>query len=152
MTPEVQELRIALGDTSGFWAQWMGLRQRAMVIELLAGEEGHFYFEKLTELKARIEQMPQTYDNQNNGVEDPVCHIRYFGGNVTIYVAEKDMGDTGTWRPTDPQHQAWGLVQILPNYPETGYISLPEILSLRQIDMDFHFNPITLSQARKDCK
>lgn len=128
-----------------FWHNWMAALQRKVIANILAtSEEGDFYAERLGEIRKRIEAMPQT------GQSDGVAYIRYFGGPVTIHLTEKDRGETEAgWQPHEPQIQASGLIEILPNYPEYGYVNLEEIMrGFPGLEMDLHFNPTLVDDTR----
>ncbi len=133
-------------SNGGFFEKWMPIGQRFALKELIKGEEGAFFVERLVAIKKRIEQMHQTYGQ--SGAEDPVAHLKYFGGPVTAYITEKDKGENGDWTADVDQMQAFGQICILPNYPELGYVSIQELIE-NGIELDLHFEPTALS-ALKD--
>lgn len=145
--PELQALKLELGDATSFWGQWMCHAQRVTMLAMLRGEEREWFFDRLTELRKIIEGMPQTYETQQRGMQY-TAYVKYFRDGTSAWICEKDMGE-GQWQPTDPQHQAWGRVVTLPNYPENGYVSLPELLSAG-CELDLHFDPTELSLIRRE--
>jgi hypothetical protein len=134
-------------SNGGFFEKWMPFAQRYVLKDLIKGEEGAWFVERLLAIKRRIEQMPKTHDT--NGQEDPVAHLKYFGGPVTAYITEKDVGDDpeAGWQPDAEQIQAYGRIGILPSYPEMGYICLIELIEIG-IELDLHFEPTPISQIK----
>lgn len=131
----------------GFWKNWMPIGQRQAIGHIIVkGEEREWFIKRLAVLHARISSMPETHENES--VDDPVAHLKYFGGPVTAYITEKDCGDDGEWQLYTEQTQAFGRIEILPNYPELGYISIQE-LTEAGAELDLHFEPTALS-ALKD--
>jgi hypothetical protein len=133
-------------SNGGFFEKWIPVAQRFALKELIKGEEGDFFVERLKVIKKCIEEMPQTYGQ--DGVKDPIAYLKYFGGPVTAYITEKDKGEDGDWTPSVDQIQAYGQVEILPNYPERGYIGIQELIEAG-VELDLHFEPVALS-ALKD--
>lgn len=132
-------------SNGGFFEKWMSISQRFVLKELVGGEEGAYFVERLLAIKKRIEEMPQTYGQ--DGVEDPVAHLKYFGGPVTAYITEKDMGGMAQWTPGVNQIQAYGRVCILPGYPEFGFVNVQELIEA-EIELDLHFEPTPISQIK----
>jgi hypothetical protein len=124
--------------------------QLAYIIELMDGEEGAFFAEKITEIAQIIETMPTTYQTDGQGMK-AVAHLHYFGGPCDWYITEKDRGDPAD-SPEDFQCQAFGRVNLgVGDGPESGYISLPEIFTVKKIsvELDLHWNPRPLETIRK---
>lgn len=146
-----QEERIKMIEDlghKGFWKNWMPIGQRQAIGHIIAkSEEREWFIQRLKTLRERIEQMPKTYDT--NGQEDPVAHLKYFGGPVTAYITEKDVGDNldGPWTPDTEQIQAYGRIGILPSYPEMGYVGIQELIE-NGIELDLHFEPTPISQIK----
>jgi hypothetical protein len=120
---------------------FMNKRQHRAVLDLMKGEEGQFFVDKMIELADRVEAMPATYETE--GQDDPIVCLHYFGpGDWFIY--EKDKGSD--------QSQTMGLADLYRDGGELGYISLPELFSvtgLNEVQLDFHWEPRPLSEVRK---
>lgn len=131
----------------GFFENWISLAQRQVLKELIKGEEGAHFLERLQVLKRRIEQMPVTYGTSEQ--DDPIGHLKYFGGPVTAYILEKDVGDNldGPWTPDTVQIQALGRICVLPNYPEVGYVCIQELIEAG-VELDLDFEPEELSKIK----
>jgi hypothetical protein len=122
---------------------FMSPRQVKAVSELMHGEEGSFFIDKMIELDRRIADMPLTYEQRE--VSDPVAHLHYFMGGSDWYITEKDMEGKGT-------EQAYGFACLNGDMmnAEYGFISIDELASLvirgfMTIDLDFHFDPTPMS-------
>lgn len=113
---------------------FIGNSQRKALHELLTGEEGAWFAEKIIALAKHIETMPATYGQ--DGIDDPTAHLRYFLGSATWLITEKDS--------EGEQLQAFGWADL--GDPELGYISLVEILA-HGAELDLHFEPCALSVA-----
>lgn len=115
-------------------------RQLNVIGDLCRGEEAQFFLQKIIEFTDRISNMPKTYEQDGMG-DKAVAHLHYFTPNADFYIIEKDIGDQDG--PNGPQHQAYGLVSLHGEYPEKGYISLPEIFAAGA-ELDLHFTPDTI--------
>lgn len=122
---------------------FIGATQFKIVLEGLRGEEAGFFAEKMIELWARIEAMPETHGQADEA--DPKAFLHYFGGSFDAYILEKDCGDADD-EPGQSQIQAYGYASFYgPDSLEGGFISLPEILG-SGAELDFHFDPKPLSE------
>lgn len=110
------------------------------LVDGLKGEERTFFREKLRYLEYTINTMPVTYEQSELG-EDAVIHLHYFMGGADWWITEKDM-EGGT-------QQAFGLAD-LGHGPELGYISIDELVSIRGMDIDLHWEPKTLAQLKAE--
>lgn len=146
---KLHKVMVDLGH-GGFWSNWMPLAQRQVIaMTIKDSDERDWFIERLTALRTRIEQMPQTYQTKESE-EEYKAYLKYFGGPVTAYICEKDRGEYSysVWTPETVQVQAFGQTEILPNYPEMGYIYLPEILDAG-IELDLHFEPKLMSEIKE---
>lgn len=124
----------------------MALRQSDAVAELMRGEEGDFFMEKMSELAQLVDSMPVTYNQRNES--DPVAYLHYFIGGCDWYIAEKDVeGEVD---------QAWGFACLNGDMmnAEYGYISIAELVTLKlqygvTVDLDFHFTPTRMSLVKQ---
>lgn len=110
------------------------------LVDGLRGEERTFFREKLRYLEMTINTMPVTYQQSELG-EQAVVHLHYFVGGCDWWITEKDM-EGGT-------QQAFGLVD-LGHGAELGYISIDELVSVRGMDVDLHWEPKTLAQVKAE--
>lgn len=101
----------------------------------VGGEEGEYFRAKLQEFSERILIMPKVYEQDNRG-EEAVAYLHYFRGGNDWYITERDM--------TREQLQAFGVASLLGHYPESGYISVAELIA-RGVELDLHFEPTVLS-------
>jgi hypothetical protein len=122
--------------------RFMSVRQHRTIANLMLGEEGDWFRDKLMQVAATIAAMPSTHGTDGQG-DSAIAHLRYFaGGSASFYITEKD-AERG------PQFQAFGLAHLGPGYdPELGYISLPELFECGA-ELDLHFTPAPLSEIRR---
>ena len=104
----------------------------------LRGEERGFFRESFRAIEKTIESMPVTYAQDGLG-NDAVVHLHYFFGGCDWWITEKDI-EGGI-------DQAFGLVD-LGHGPELGYISIRELMTMRSINLDLHWEPQTLAQLK----
>lgn len=124
----------------------MASRQSEAVAELMRGEEGEFFMDKMVELAQLVDSMPITYAQRNES--DPIAYLHYFFGGSDWYIVEKDMdGEVD---------QAWGFACLNGDMmnAEYGYISIAELVDLKlqfglTVDLDFHFKPTRMSQVKQ---
>lgn len=125
---------------------FMGKHQYDFVRQLMQGEEGDYFKEKMIELAGIINAMPQTYESDGRGTE-AIAHLHYFaGGQANFYITERHKGSDDD-EPKGVQHQAFGLADLFGDGGELGYISLPEIFESRG-ELDFHWTPKSIAAIR----
>ena len=134
--------------------------QRAWVMEALRGEDAEFFKEKMIELAKIVKEMPSTGHTDGQG-DKAVAWLHYFaGGQANWYITEKYKGCEDDYDPTSvmyptrgQQNQAFGLADLFgagdSDCAEMGYISLPEIMSVKG-ELDFHWKPRPLSEVKKE--
>ncbi|MBN6741526.1 DUF2958 domain-containing protein, partial [Acidithiobacillus sp. MC6.1] len=105
--------------------------QRALVQQLLHGPEARFFSDKMRELEALLATIPDLHKTDGQG-EDAVVHLHYFTGSADWYITE-------IVRDPDYAGDAFGLADLGMGFPELGYMSLPEIMEVAELD--FHFAP-----------
>ncbi|MEB8535544.1 DUF2958 domain-containing protein [Acidithiobacillus ferriphilus] len=105
--------------------------QRAFVQQLLRGPEARFFSDKMRELEAMLPTIPDLRETDGQG-EDAVVHLHYFTGSADWYITEMV-------RDPDYAGDAFGLADLGMGFPELGYMSLPEIMGVAELD--FHFAP-----------
>lgn len=122
---------------------FIGGSQCQAIGELLRGEEGQWFADKMAEIRAIVEAMPATGETGGRGTNATV-HLHYFLGNMDWHITEKDSGAEGDTQE-DHQSQAYGLAN-LGFGGELGYISLKEITE-NNAELDLHWTPKTLSEV-----
>ena len=120
--------------------QFMNVQQAKTLADLVKGEEGEFFAEKIQQLEHTINTMPKTYEQDGKG-DDAVAYLHYFIGGADWYITEKDM--------EEEQHQAFGLASI--QCVELGYISIVELLA-NNVELDLHFEPTTIGEFKNKLK
>lgn len=125
----------ALGSVAGF----IGRDKFRCLSDLVRGEEGSFYIEKLADLGRLIANMPKTYEQDGRG-DQALISLHYFQGNMDWFITEKDIETAD-----EPgQHQAFGMVDLGHGDRELGYISIVE-LTRHNIELDLYYTPKTLA-------
>lgn len=126
----------ALTKLQGF----IGRSQLRALGECCKGEEKQFSFDKLVDLAALVESMPQTHGQSGKG-DEAIVYLHYFHGGCDWFITEKDMASE--------QHQAFGWADLGdPSCAELGYISIVELMSLN-VELDLYWTPITLKQMKE---
>ena len=116
----------------------MGPSQSAAIRRCLRGEEGNWFRARLNVIADRFRDMPKVYEQDGKG-DDAIVYLHYFTGAGDWFILERDTSEA--------QHQAFGLVQL--NGPaELGYVSLVELLACPGVELDLHFEPMTLRDVR----
>jgi hypothetical protein len=105
-------------------------------------EECKFFADKTMELFNLISDMPKTYGTEGVELKDKKVVLHYFKGDSDAWIVEKDMGDGIS---DEIQYQAWGLMRLNGWEPETGYISIQELIE-NGFELDFHWTEKTLGE------
>lgn len=130
----------------GSLQQFIGGRQRAVLEELIVGEEGQHFIDTICNLEKYINEcMHETYGQDGLGL-DAVAHLHYFHGGMDFWITEKDMGDGSD----DKQlHQAFGWASLTgdPRDRELGYISIQELLD-NNVELDLYWEPKKLGDIK----
>lgn len=129
---------------------WLGIHQASAVESYIrSGEERDFFIEKMLELEATIEAMPQTRQADGQG-DDAIVHLHYFSGGYDAWIVEKDIGDPED-SPDEFQWQMFGCARFahMPGDASLGYICLPEIRK-GGVELDFHWTPKPLSEVKAE--
>jgi hypothetical protein len=142
-TPPQEYSALQVAHAIGVLAPFIGSSQLAAVRVFLRGEERGFFAGKLIELAETIAKMPKTYDQDGKG-DQAVAYLHYFYRGADWYIMEKDSDPDG-----EGQLQAFGLADLGLGFPELGYISIPEVLSVGA-KIDFHFTPKTIGEVRRE--
>lgn len=121
-----------------------------MPTEQLASIKGNdAVAESVSSIDEIIESMPVTYEQDGKG-KKAIAYLHYFTGSNDYFITEKDKGSVNEdGSRDDRQVQAFGYVRA-GGYPELGYISIEELKSHPEVQMDFHFKPKTLAAIDKE--
>lgn len=123
-------------------ADLIGASQRRAVADALAGPERNWFRAKLAEMDRIATAMPRTYQTDGQG-DAAIAQLHYFTASSDWYIVELDVdaeSDGG-------HHQAFGLACLNGEYPELGYISIPELLACGA-ELDLHWTPTTVGALR----
>jgi len=112
-------------------------QQLRCTVKLCEGDEGKVFQDILTGLHDRITAMPGVRGQDGKG-EEAIVYLHYFKGGADWYITEKDEGR---------QIQAFGLADLFQDGGELGYISIEELLA-NGVELDYHWEPRTLAEAR----
>jgi hypothetical protein len=109
--------------------------QLACIGDLVRGEEGQHWADKLAEYAERVKTMPVTYEQDGKGSE-AIVYLHYFIGGCDWWITERDIDND----PHTPgQQQAFGYADI--GYgPEAGYISIEELKECG-VELDLYWTP-----------
>lgn len=116
---------------------FMPTHQKETVRQLIRGEEGQFFVDKVVELAAIVDGMPKVYGQDGKG-DGAIVYLHYFGPNFDVWISEKDT--------TAQQIQAFGKVKFSDGDAELGYINLEDLFATCTIELDFHFTPKPFNQ------
>lgn len=118
--------------------KFMPKSQALCFINGLNGAEGSYFQNVAKQLNSIIANAPALYETDGQGESvKPVLH--YFYGNTDIYVTEIDKNSREHFGYTSI---GYGL--------EAGYIDLDYIFkSIPLINLDFHFEPLEISEYKK---
>jgi hypothetical protein len=102
-------------------------------------EESEFFADKIMELVELITNMPRTYETEGIEIKNKKVVLHYFNHNSHAYIVEKDI--------ENKQHQAWGLMQLNDWEPETGYISIQELIE-NGFELDLYWDEKTIGEIK----
>lgn len=121
-------------------AKFLPIQQRQYITQCLRMGTPSFLEAVLENLAKVIGAMPVTYEQNGKG-DDAIAHLHYFAPNADWYITEKDM--------EDDTPQAYGLVRLGDNYPESGYISIDELCQIKGVELDLWFTATNLKTIKK---
>jgi hypothetical protein len=132
--PATKQVQSAVNVLSNF----INRAQLTVLVNNCRGGEGRFFRNKLVEMAETIKTAPVTY--QTDGLGDLArVVLHYFRGNQDWYITERDI--------ETQQHQAFGLADLGEGYPETGYISIVELIR-HGVELDLYWTPRTLAEVK----
>ncbi len=139
-------------DTYRLLLDFIPSSQLRCIEELLSTNEGAFFQNKLAEIESVINTMPAIYGQDGLG-DDAIAHLHYFSGGCDWYITEKDVDDPFGDSPSiTEQHQAHGFAKFASESQnsEIGYISIEQLLSQRTVELDLHWNPVTIGSLKNN--
>jgi len=135
---ETQPLRLQL-STITTCRRFIPAHQMAFILELCReSEEREFFVQRLIDLEALFQAMPQTGETDGQG-DAAIVQLHYFGRASDWYITERDMEFA--------QYQAWGLARM--QCEELGYISIVDLCRSPHVEIDLHWTPKTIGECRK---
>lgn len=130
-----------------FLRGFIGTAQAEVLRLACYGEEGAHFRALLVDWAAKIQAMPATYGQDGLGLK-AIAHLHYFSAGSDWYITEKDKG-AATDSPEDYQNQAFGVASLHGCEPESGYISIRELIGLG-VEFDLHWTPKPLDTINQD--
>lgn len=121
-----------------FREKFLAPLQYRVIRELMRGEEGEFFRERMRYWAEVARDMPVSYETDEQG-DNAVVHLHYFKNGWDWYITERDM--------EPEQSQMFGLVKGFE--VELGYIPLQEVLRTGA-ELDLHWTPRTVGEVRKE--
>lgn len=118
----------------------MPKRQQMAVLENDESEEVQFFIDKVKEFEKRFQKIEGERQN-NSSIQESTVYIHYFYGETHWFVTEYH----------DDHDEFFGYVVLNGDTQnsEPGYFSVPEILSVKGIELDFYFTPKNLGKELK---
>lgn len=120
-------------------ATYLPHRQRMAIEELMLGEEGDFFYERMQDLQTRIQALPKRLSPALQTLDDAVCHLHYFYGSADWYLIERADND--------------GIAYCYANLgddtcAEYGSISLTKLCESKfNIEIDLHWTSCTMREV-----
>lgn len=130
-----------------FLRGFIGTSQAEALRVACYGEEGAHFRTLLVDWAAKIHAMPATYEQDGLGLK-AIAHLHYFSAGSDWYITEKDKGAAGDG-PEDYQNQAFGVASLHGCEPESGYISIRELIT-HGVELDLHWTPKALDTINQD--
>lgn len=111
------------------------LTQARVIKELLGGEEGQHFRERLSTMNGYVQTLPKLHERQ----DEQLAALHFFSGGCDWYVtaAEFYEGDLDVY--------GWANLGD-PDCAEYGYLSLSELRRHPQVEIDLYFTPTPMSQ------
>ena len=128
-------------DHIAYLRKFIPTGQISCIIDVIGGEEGQFFRDKLAEIHELIRYyMPRTYEADGQG-DDAMVYLHYFKRGGDWYITERDK--------MEPQHQAFGFCNPMGDMQcaELGYVSIVELLQ-NNVELDLYWDPITLGELK----
>lgn len=94
----------------------------------------------LADVEAMLAKIPGPYSQEKE--KDPTVWAHYFYGQSDWYITE--------YHPDDNVFFGFVILNGDSQYAELGYISVSELVDSNRIELDFHWRPVLLSEAKFD--
>jgi hypothetical protein len=95
------------------------------------------YQDAIYRINKAVKDMPTTYSTE--GIEDKKVYLHYFSPSADWHIVEKDMSAS-----VDGHLQDFGYANL--GYgAELGYISIDELKSIKEVNLDLYFEPVRWS-------
>jgi hypothetical protein len=122
---------------------YVSVPQLKVMVAGSQGEEKDYFQAKILEMGNLIQTMPKTYEQDGKG-EKALASLHYFNPSSDWYILEKDIS-----AEIDGNFQAFGFAILNGDTQnaELGYISIEELV-LHGVELDLHFEPMTLKEIR----
>lgn len=120
-------------------ASFLPKRQAVVIFNLMFGDEGEHYANKMAEIATLLPTISPPYGQRE--AADPTVYLHYFAGRCDWWITERDNLDEAQW-------QAYGFADI--GYgPELGYISIEELIQHPAVELDLFFTPRPRSEVAR---
>lgn len=110
--------------------KFMNRSQITAMVNAILYSDSKWVYSKLVELLNIVQQMPATYETDEQGA-DAIVYLHYFMAGCDWYITEKDV--------SPDQQQAFGWADM--GCGEYGYISIEEIIA-GGADLDLFWDPV----------
>jgi len=117
-------------------------RTQAEVLEYNTknGEEKNYFIKLIDKMETKIETIPELYRTEEEG-NDSMIGLHYFLGGSDWYVTELDKEERILF--------GYVILNEDTEMSEFGYISLNELLGIQDVELDFHWEEITIGEMKK---
>jgi len=117
-------------------------RTQAEVLEYNTknGEEKNYFIKLIDKMETKIETIPELYRTEEEG-DDSVIALHYFLGGSDWYVTELDKEERILF--------GYVILNEDTEMSEFGYISLNELLGIQDVELDLHWEEITIGEMKK---
>lgn len=137
-------------SNDGILANFMSATQRFVLKDLIKGEEGDYFIQKVLEIVKIIRGTPVTYNTEDQEAGDKVAYLHYFRGGVDAWIVERDVGDTPDGNGEGEQLQAFGKIGLYGGVgadAEWGYISIKELIEAG-VELDLNWTPKKMREVK----
>ncbi|QIQ22154.1 DUF2958 domain-containing protein [Zophobihabitans entericus] len=100
------------------------------------------YIDTFKRLNATYQALPEYGTTANIPIPERIAYLHYFAGGSDWWLLEKDTEE-------QDQNLAFGVIALHQQYPETGSISLDELVASPYVSLDEHFQPKTIKDIRE---
>ena len=115
-------------------------QSEALKYNLTRGEEKKYFINLIDEMEVKIKAVPELYETDEQG-DDAVIALHYFLGGSDWYVTELDTEERIVF--------GYVILNEDTEMSELGYISLNELLGIQDVELDLHWEEITIGEMKK---